>query len=100
MSSTRSVMWWRPGPALLDVFRDGRVGRRRFKQLQLRAADGNVPRAHALRDNLFRRFDLEPERVTVERKRRLDVLHRDPDVIEHRLHTSSARLIRLAAAAE
>ena len=62
------------------------------------AANGNVTRADALREHLFRRFDLETERVPVERERGLDVLHGDADVIEHRLHAPSARLMRLAAA--
>ena len=73
--------------ALLDVFRDRRVRRRRLEQFERRAADGNVARADALRDNLLRRPDLETERVAVERQRLLDVLHRDADVIEHGFHS-------------
>ena len=49
MSSTRSVMWCRPGTALLDVPRDRRVRRRRLEQLELRLADRHEMRAHALR---------------------------------------------------
>ena len=39
-------------------------------------------RAHALRGDVLRIFDVEAERIAVERERLVDILHRDPDVIE------------------
>ena len=74
------------GPALLDVLRDRRIGRRRFEQLERRLADRNEVRAHPLRRHLLGRLDLEPERVAIERQRRVEVLDRNADVIEPRLH--------------
>ena len=41
-------------------------------------------RAHALRSDLLRRLDLEPERIAIERERRGEILNGDADVIERR----------------
>ena len=72
--------------ALVGVLRDRRIGRGRFEQFQLGLADRQEMRAHALRGDLFGRFDLEAERVAIERERRREILHRDADVIEDSLH--------------
>src|SRR5438445_6098312 len=50
-------------PALLDVSRDRRCGRRRLEQLELRFADRDEVRAHVLRDDVFGRLDLQAERI-------------------------------------
>jgi hypothetical protein len=84
--------------ALVGVLGDRRVGRGRFEQLELGVADGNEMRAHALRADLFRRFDLEAERVAVERERCRQIGDRDADVIEHSLHAPIARLSKSFAA--
>ena len=65
-----------PGPALLDVLRDRRIGRRRLEQLERRLADRDEMRAHALRRDLLGRLDLEAERVAIERERRGEVAAR------------------------
>ena len=36
--------------------------------------------------DLFRRLDLQTERVAVERERGVEILHRDSDMVENRLH--------------
>src|SRR5688572_33143150 len=46
--------------------------------------------SHALGLHVFRRVNLQPEAVAVERERLVDVAHRDPDMIEDRLHRGSA----------
>ena len=79
-----------PRAALLHERRDRRVGRGRFEQLEAGFADRHEVRAHALRWHLFRRFDLQAERVAVERERGVEILHRDADVIEDGFHTSTA----------
>ncbi len=43
-------------------------------------------RAHALRGDLFGRFDLEAERIAIERQRRVEIPHGDADVIEDGFH--------------
>ena len=86
VDAQRDVMQARA--ALVDVLRDRRVGRRRLEQLELRLADRHEVRAHALRRDLFRRFDLEPERVAIERERRGEIRDRDADVIEDGFHAS------------
>ena len=80
----RDVM--QPRAALVHVARDRLVGRGRFEQLELRLADRDKMRADLLRGHLLRGFDLEAERVAVERERGSKVLHRDADVIENRSH--------------
>src|SRR5437588_1088221 len=75
-----------PRPALLDVLRDGRIRRRPFEQLQLRAADRDEVGAHALRRDLLGRFDLQPERVAIEGERGGQVFHGNADVIENGFH--------------
>ena len=97
MSSTRSVMWCRPGPALLHVLRDRRVVRGGLEQLERGLARRDEVRAHALRRDLFGRLDLEPERVAVERQRRVEVRHRDADVIERSAFRGFTRFSRLSA---
>ena len=62
-----------PGPRLLDVPRDRRIGRGRLEQLERRLADRHEMGAHPLRGDLLGRLDLEAERVAVERQRRLEV---------------------------
>ena len=42
--------------------------------------------ADALRRDVFGRFDLETERVAIERERRREVPYRDADVIEGGFH--------------
>ncbi len=46
-------------------------------------------RADALRRDVFGRFDLETERVAIERERRREVLYRDADVIENSFHLTT-----------
>ena len=71
------------GPALLDVFRDGRVARRRLEQLDGRFADGNEMRADPLRRDLLGDLHVETERVPEEGERLIDVLNSDTDMIEY-----------------
>ena len=47
--------------------------------------------AHALRRHLFKGFDLQSERVAIERHGGVDVLDGDPDVIENRSSFVCAR---------
>jgi len=75
-----------PGAALLDVLRDRRFGSGRLEQFEAGLADRHEMRAHVLRRDVLGRLDLEPERVAVERGRGRQILHRDADVIEDRLH--------------
>jgi hypothetical protein len=46
-------------------------------------------RPHALRRDIFRRIDLEAERVAVERERRGEVFHGDADMIQSRSHINN-----------
>src|SRR4051812_28238815 len=75
-----------PRAALVGVLRDRRVGRGRLEQLQPGVPDRQEMRADALRGDLFRRLDLEPQRVAIEGQRRRQILHRDTDVVEGGLH--------------
>jgi hypothetical protein len=47
-------------------------------------------RADALRHHVFRRFDLEPQRIAVEGERRTEIFDGDADVIENGFHTVAA----------
>ena len=69
-------------PALLHVLRDRRIGRGRFEQLERRLADRHEMRADALRRDLLGRFDLEAERVAIERQGGGEIGDGDADVIE------------------
>ena len=71
VDAQRDVM--QPRPALGEIPRDRRIGRRRLEQLEARLADRHEMRAHALRRHLFGRLDLEAERVAIERERRRQV---------------------------
>ena len=86
MSSTRSVMWCRPGPRFSMYFAIGESGDGRFEKLEAGFADRDEVRAHLLRRDVFGRFDVQAERVAIERERGVEILHRDPDVIENGFH--------------
>lgn len=86
----RDVMKARP--TLRNVLGNGRVRVGRFKQLERRAAHRNEVCAYPLRCNVFRLFDLETKRVTIERERRVKVLHGNADMIELCFHGSSEGL--------
>src|SRR5581483_8139806 len=86
VDAQRDVMQSRP--ALLDELRDRRIRRRRFEQFQRRAASLNEMRPHALGRHLFRRLNLEPQRIAIERQRLVEIRHRDADVIQCRFHLS------------
>ena len=77
------------GTALLDEFRNGRIGRGRFEQLQGGLSDRDEVRPDTLRPHVLGRLDVEAERVPVERQRLVDVLDRDADVIENSSHLES-----------
>ena len=72
--------------ALLDELRDRRIGRGRLEQLEAGFADRHEVRANPLRRHLFRRFDLQPERVAIKRERGVEILHGDADMIENGFH--------------
>ena len=74
------------GAALLEVFRDRGIGRRRLEEFQRRWAGRDEGGADLLRHHLFARLDVQPEHVPEERERRLQIADRDPDVIQHRFH--------------
>ena len=46
-------------------------------------------RAHPLRRDFLGRFDLEAQGVAIERQRRPQILHGDPDVIEDSSHINA-----------
>src|SRR2546425_887779 len=74
--------------ARLQILRDRRIWRGRLQQLQTRFADRHEMRAHALRRDLFRRLDLEAERVAIERQRGRQVANGDADMVENSFHTT------------
>ena len=81
--------------ARLEKFRNRRIRRGRLQQLERRRPRGHELRADALRGHVFSRPDVQPQRIAKERQRRLQVLHRDADMIQDRFHdyalsTSSA----------
>jgi hypothetical protein len=75
-----------PGAALLDVLRDGRVGRGGLEKFQAGLAHRQKVSPHLLRGDLFRRLDDESQCVAVESKGGLNVLNGDADMIEYRFH--------------
>ena len=83
-----------PGSARLDERRNRRVGRGGLEQLERGRAGVEHVRADPLRGHVLGRFDLEPERVAIERQRLVEALDRDADVIEHRFHTAPRRSTR------
>ena len=87
-----------PGSALLDVPGDGRIGGGPLEQLERRVSDRHEMGAHALRRDVLDAFDLEAERVAVERQCRLDVSDGDADVIENRLHLPLRSVLTTASA--
>ena len=68
MSSTRSVMWCRPGPRFATYFAIGESSAVASSKFDRRLADRDEVRPHALRRDLLRRLDLEAERVAIERQ--------------------------------
>ncbi len=85
LHAQRDVMDARP--ALLDELRDRGIGRGRFEQFERGRPDRDEMGPDTLRLHLLRRFDLEAERVAIEGERVVDVLHRDPHMIEDSFHT-------------
>ena len=71
---------------LRDIGRDRRILRGRFEQLEGGLAHLDEVRADALRRNLFRRLDLEPERISVKGQRLGEVFDRYPNVIQRCFH--------------
>ena len=69
MSSTRSVMWWSPGPRFATNLAIGESSAVGFEQFDAALAGRDEVRAHALRRHLLGRLDLEAERVAIERER-------------------------------
>ena len=57
------------GPALVDVFRDRRIGRRGLEQLERRLTRRNEVRAHTLRRDVFGHLDVQAERIAIKRER-------------------------------
>ena len=90
MSGTRKRDVVQAGAAFVDVLRDRRFGRGRLEQLEPRLADRREVRAHLLRGDILGRFDLEAERIAVERERRLEILHGDANVIQNGFHTDKS----------
>src|SRR5205814_1429914 len=74
------------GAAPLEMFRDRRIRGCRLEQLEARLTHREKVRPDALRRDLFSRFDVEAERIAVERQRRPEILHRDADMIENGSH--------------
>ena len=93
MSSTRSVMWWSPGPRLSTYFAIGESGAVASSSSSFDSPDRHEMRAHALRRHLLGRLDLEAERVAIERQRGRQILDRDADVIEDGFHGFGNRVI-------
>src|SRR5438093_1530645 len=85
--SVSSAMSYRPLPPMMPI--EGLVIfylRRGPTPPVARIASRHEAGAHVLRRNVLWRFDLEAERVAIEGERRLQILHRDADVIEDNLH--------------
>ena len=80
-----------PGAAPGEEFRDRRIGRGRLQQLETGRTHRDKVRPHPLARHLFRGLHLEPERVAIEAQRRVEIRHRDADVIENGFHTDSER---------
>ena len=78
------------GPSLLDVFRDGRVARRRLEQLDGRFAHGNEMRADPLRRDILGDLHVETEGIPEKGERLIDVLNRDTDMVEYRFGGSAS----------
>src|SRR5438105_6067181 len=74
------------GAALVDVLRDGRVGRRRLQQFQTRLPCRDEMGANTLRRDLLRHFDVEAERIAIERQRGVEIFDGDADVVEDSFH--------------
>ena len=74
--------------ALVDESRDGGIGRSGLEQFETGFAHRDEVCAHALRSDLFWRLDLEAQRVPIERQRRRQIFHGNPDVIQDCLHVS------------
>ena len=75
-----------PGPRFSTYLRDRRIRCRRLEQLERWTRQPEEMRADTLRRHLLGRFDLQPERVAIERERRRQIRHRDADVIEDGFH--------------
>ena len=73
--------------ALLDVLRNRRFGAGRLEQLELRFPNRHEVRPHVLTRHFLRRFNLQPQRIAIERERRGQILYSDADVIKSRSHT-------------
>ena len=85
VDAQRDVM--QAGPALLEVLRDRRIRRRRLEQLERRLRRRGMKCARTRCDaTSSRRLDLEPERVAIERQRRVEIADGDADVIEDGFH--------------
>ena len=84
VDAQRDVMQARA--ALLDVLRDGRIRRGRFQQLEARLPRRHEMHPHTLGGDLLGRFHFQAQRVAIERQRRVEILHGDADVVEHRFH--------------
>ena len=73
-------------PALVHVLRDRRIGGGRLEQFEVRLPDVDELRTDALRRHLLGCFDLEAKRVAIERECGRQILHRDTDMVQGRLH--------------
>lgn len=71
------------------ILRDRRVRCRRLEQLEGRLPRRDEVRTHALGLDVFRRLDLEPEGVAVERERFADVGDGDADMVQDRFHSGT-----------
>jgi hypothetical protein len=87
------------GAALVEILRDRRIRRRRFQHLERRVAGVQERRSHLLRRNLLGDLDVQAEHVPEERKRRLQIAHGDPDMIENGFHQDLRALVRISEAA-
>src|SRR5688572_3168316 len=80
--------------ALLDKPGDRRIAGGRLEQFQGSRADRNEVRANPLRHHLFGGFDLQTQRIAIERQRLRDVADSDADVIERGSHWASGSGLR------
>ena len=84
MSSTRSVMWCRPGPRRSRYLAIGESPLVASRSSSAASAGRDEVRPHPLRRYLLGRLDGQAERVAIEREGLFQLADGDADVIERR----------------
>ena len=75
-----------PAPRFSMNFAIGESGGGRLEHFERRLSRVQECRADALRRDLLAGLDVQAQHVLEERKGRLQIAHRDPDVIQDRFH--------------